>query len=200
MGELQSLVYFGCIFPISSSSSPSDSLHHKCLRFLQHCLSSHHAAFSSPPSPPFPLGVPRERVWRGWMHTCPQKPYGLAAGHATQGSHRLNVTPRPCTFWAFVAFTYLAYSTEIKQDITAWEWEHGWLTYSHTVISTALENQVWEGFWKRISSPNISSTLNSAFLHSMLLAKPFESLTGLTFPLKIPSHVGTFHPSQPWVW
>lgn len=167
---------------------------------LQHCLSSHHAAFSSTPSPPFSLGVPREKVWRGWMHTCPQEPHGLAAGCGTQGSHRLNVTPRPCIFWAFVIFTYLTYSTEIKQDMAAWEWECGWLTCSHTVIFSALENQIREGFWKRISSPNISSTLNSAFLNSMLLTKPCESLKGLTFHLKVPSRVGTLHPSQPWVW
>ena len=31
----------------------------------------------------------------------------------------------------------------------------------------------------------------------MLLTKPDESLAGLTFPLKVPSHLGAFHRSQP---
>lgn len=104
------------------------------LSVLQHWLSSHHAALSSPPSPNFPMGLPRERGWGDEGTHVPHEPHGTLAGQVTQGSHRLHLIPRPCIFWAFVVSTCLIDSMEMKQEVTAWEWEGGRLMYSQTVI------------------------------------------------------------------
>lgn len=85
-----------------------------------------------------------------------------------------------------------------------WQLESGRMADWHPHTQQSIDphcrlrkQDVPEGIWKRKSCLNISPTLlNSAFLISMLLTKPHESLASTTFPLKVPSHLGAFHPSH----
>lgn len=99
-----------------------------------------------------PMVLPRERAWEDECTRVPPEPHQPLAGRRTWGSQRLHITPRPCILWDILVSTYLKNLTKIKQEVTAREWEDGWLTLTDSsplIFIATLENETCKKAYER---------------------------------------------------
>lgn len=162
---------------IPTFSLPSYCLHHKHLYFSPSALPPCCSQLSHPhPSHASPKGESVE----GWGHTSHGSLRDDFFGQAIWGSMDSTQPPACAACGPLLFSTYLINSTEIKLQVTSWEWEDSWLMCPQTVICWSLSNL--QTFKKVSERGNHHLTSAPHFLSFMLLPSQGTFTSGALIP------------------
>lgn len=125
---------------IPTFSSPPDCLHDKHLHFSPSALPEPPPCCSQLSHPHLPHVFPKGERVEGWVRTSHERLRAHFLAGEPEGPEDITQPPARAARGPLLSSTYLINLTEIKLQVTTWEWEDGWLMCPQTEICSSLSN------------------------------------------------------------